>query len=188
MRSKIALQPAALPTSTSPSGLHSPSSYGPADSIQGIQFYIVLWPAMFPSGLLENVYLSHVYTLRFNSLSLTGSCSDCRQSLRPRLSGRFMITKNIVLLMKLFTNLGTSRTLVISVRSSTVLTLLLEKITSFFLHGREGALNMANLRLALFMRALIGSFSNDNGDGSENVTIKMNSRFFKRRRDYSNSL
>ena len=33
---------------------------------------------------------------------------------------------------------------------------------------------------------LLGSFSR--GDGSENVTIKMNSRFFKRRRDYSNSL
>ena len=33
-----------------------------------------------------------------------------------------------------------------------------------------------------------GSFSNNDGDGSENVAIKMNSRFFKRRRDYSNSL
>ena len=33
---------------------------------------------------------------------------------------------------------------------------------------------------------MLGSFSNDNGN--ENVTIKMNSRFFKRRRDYSNSL
>ena len=165
-------------------------SNGPAHSIQGIQFYIVLWPAMFPSGLLENVCLSHVYTLRFNSLSLTGSCSNCRQSLRPRLSGCFIITKNIMLLMKLITKTWnvSSRTLVISVRSSTVLTLLLEKITSFFLHGREGALNMANLRPALLMQALIGSFSNDNGDGSENVTIKMNSRFFKRRRDYSNSL
>ena len=54
-----------------------------------------------------------------------------------------------------------------------------------------------NLRFrSIFVRALadgspyrtIGSSSNDDGDGSENVTIKTNSRFFKRRRDYSNSL
>ena len=35
---------------------------------------------------------------------------------------------------------------------------------------------------------LKGSFSNDDGDGSEIVTIKINSRFFIRRCDYSNSL
>ena len=32
------------------------------------------------------------------------------------------------------------------------------------------------------------SFSNEERDGSKKVTIKMNPRFFKRRRDYSNSL
>ena len=34
----------------------------------------------------------------------------------------------------------------------------------------------------------LGSFSNDDGDGKENVTIKMNSLFLKRLPDYSNSL
>ena len=34
----------------------------------------------------------------------------------------------------------------------------------------------------------LGSFSNDDGDGSGNVTFKMNSRFFKRCRVYFNSL
>ena len=34
----------------------------------------------------------------------------------------------------------------------------------------------------------VGSFSNDNGDGSENITIKMISCFLKCHRDYSNSL
>ena len=34
---------------------------------------------------------------------------------------------------------------------------------------------------------LIGSFSIDDGDGSENVTFKMNFRFFKLCRVYSNS-
>ena len=38
------------------------------------------------------------------------------------------------------------------------------------------------------LTVLIGKFSNDDGDGSENVTIKMNPRFFKRCRNYSNSL
>ena len=33
-----------------------------------------------------------------------------------------------------------------------------------------------------------GNFTNDDSDGSGNVLIKINSRFFKRRRDYSNSL
>ena len=33
-----------------------------------------------------------------------------------------------------------------------------------------------------------GSFSIDGGDGSETVTFKMNSRFFKLCRVYSNSL
>ena len=36
--------------------------------------------------------------------------------------------------------------------------------------------------------SVISSFSNDDGDGSENITIKMNSRFLKHPRDYSNSL
>ena len=35
---------------------------------------------------------------------------------------------------------------------------------------------------------IVGSFSIDGGDGSENVTFKMNSRFFKLCRVYSNSL
>ena len=34
----------------------------------------------------------------------------------------------------------------------------------------------------------MGSFSNDDGDRNENVTDEMNSRFFIRRDDYSNSL
>ena len=35
----------------------------------------------------------------------------------------------------------------------------------------------------------MGILSSDDGDGSENATVKMNSLFsFKRRRDYSNSL
>ena len=41
------------------------------------------------------------------------------------------------------------------------------------------------MQTAVQARVTLGSFSND--DGSENVTIKMNSRFFKRYRDYSNS-
>ena len=36
--------------------------------------------------------------------------------------------------------------------------------------------------------SLIGSFSIDDGDVSENVTFKMNLRFFKLCRVYSNSL
>ena len=43
----------------------------------------------------------------------------------------------------------------------------------------------ALVRFSLRSRKL-GSFSNDDGDGSENVTIKMNSRFLKHPRDYSN--
>ena len=39
-----------------------------------------------------------------------------------------------------------------------------------------------------FVVAVMVSFSNDDGDSSENINIKMNSRFFKRRRDYSNLL
>ena len=35
---------------------------------------------------------------------------------------------------------------------------------------------------------MLGNFSNDVGNGSENVTIKMNLCFVKSRRDYSNSL
>ena len=37
-------------------------------------------------------------------------------------------------------------------------------------------------------RLIIGSFSIDDGDGSENVTLKRYSRFFKRCRVYSNPL
>ena len=36
--------------------------------------------------------------------------------------------------------------------------------------------------------SLLGSFSIDDGDGNENVTFKMNSRFFKLCRPISNSL
>ena len=35
---------------------------------------------------------------------------------------------------------------------------------------------------------ILGSFSIDDGDGRENVTLKMNSSFFKLCREYSNSL
>ena len=37
-------------------------------------------------------------------------------------------------------------------------------------------------------RLIIGSFSIDDGDGSENVTLKRYARFFKRCRVYSNPL
>ena len=38
------------------------------------------------------------------------------------------------------------------------------------------------------LRATLRSFSTDDGDGSENVTLKMSYHFFKRYRVYSNSL
>ena len=38
------------------------------------------------------------------------------------------------------------------------------------------------------LSSLIGSFSNDDGDGSKNVTFKMNSRVFTVLNVYSNSL
>lgn len=72
---KIAPRSATLPTRTSPSGLYSPSSYGPADSIQ----------CSLPASLKMCASATSM-PLRFNSLSLTGSCSDCRQNLRPRFS------------------------------------------------------------------------------------------------------
>ena len=41
-------------------------------------------------------------------------------------------------------------------------------------------------RRSSFLNSLIGSFSNDHGDVSENVTINDKFAFFKRHRDYSN--
>ena len=42
--------------------------------------------------------------------------------------------------------------------------------------------------VAVAVAVIVGSFSIDDGDGSENVTFKMNSRFFKLCRGYSYSL
>ena len=46
----------------------------------------------------------------------------------------------------------------------------------------------ANIVPAHGVGVSIGSFSIDDGDGSENVTFKMNWRFFKLFRFYSNSV
>ena len=42
--------------------------------------------------------------------------------------------------------------------------------------------------LILGFKGLLGSFSIDDGNGSENVSFKMNFRFFNLCRDYSNLL
>ena len=60
--------------------------------------------------------------------------------------------------------------------------------------GKEQSLNLrTQAYFELFykylcVRRLLGSFSIDDGDGIENVTIKMNSRFFKPIRFYSKLL
>ena len=60
--------------------------------------------------------------------------------------------------------------------------------------GKEQSLNLrTQAYFELFykylcVRRLLGSFSIDDGDGIENVTIKMNSRFFKPFRFYSRLL
>ena len=60
--------------------------------------------------------------------------------------------------------------------------------------GKEQSLNLrTHAYFELFykylcVRRLLGSFSIDDGDGIENVTIKMNSRFFKPIRFYSKLL
>ena len=51
-----------------------------------------------------------------------------------------------------------------------------------------GKLAVLWVRVLLYCNGLDSTeeaFSNDDGDGSESFTVKMNSRFFKRRRDYS---
>ena len=45
-----------------------------------------------------------------------------------------------------------------------------------------------SVSLTHVLKYTAGSFTKGDGDGSENVLVKINSRFFKRRRDYYNSL
>ena len=61
-----------------------------------------------------------------------------------------------------------------------------EMIASSAQSTSQQAPDLANTRVS--NHEIIRSFSNGDGDGSDSVTNKINLRFFKHRRDYSNSL